>query len=127
MKAYCTLVGLIVSALTTAPLGIAQTQTGAASSSAVFAQYCVVCHDNQKRTAGVSLQGLDLSKIGEHAQLLERVLRKVNTGQMPPAGMPRPDATRMAAFSRWLEQNRTSVGRSYANELHRHYSSAAAA
>jgi mono/diheme cytochrome c family protein len=103
VKAYCTLVGLIVSALTTASLGISQTQTGAASSSAVFAQYCVVCHDNQKRTAGVSLQGLDLSKIGDHAALLERVLRKVNTGQMPPAGMPRPDATRMAAFSRWLE------------------------
>jgi len=63
----------------------------------------VVCHDNQKRTAGITLQGLDLSSIGGHAELLEKVLRKVAAGQMPPAGMPRPNAARMAEFSKWLE------------------------
>jgi NADH dehydrogenase len=31
------------------------------------------------------------------------------------------------AFSQWLDENRTSVGRSYANELHRHYATKAAA
>jgi mono/diheme cytochrome c family protein len=94
--AACALVAL-------APQGRAQAQPGAASASALFTQYCVVCHDNQKRTAGVTLQGLDLSSIGDHAQLLERVLRKVATGQMPPAGMPRPDAARMTEFRKWLE------------------------
>jgi hypothetical protein len=84
-----------------APLGRAQVQAGA--DSALVAQYCVVCHDNQKRTAGVTLQGLDLSRIGDHAELLERVLRKVAAGQMPPAGMPRPNAARMAEFTNWLE------------------------
>src|ERR1019366_3887163 len=44
-----------------------------------------------------------LSSIGDHAQLLERVLRKLTTGQMPPAGMPRPNAARMAELSKWLE------------------------
>ena len=92
-----------VCALVLVPLGRAQAQPSAASASALFNQYCVVCHDNQKRTAGVTLQGLDLSDIGDHAQLLERVLRKVATGQMPPAGMPRPNAARMAEFSKWLE------------------------
>jgi hypothetical protein len=86
-----------------APQVRAQAQPGAASASALFTQYCVVCHDNQKRTAGVTLQGLDLSSISDHAELLERVLRKVAAGQMPPAGMPRPNAARMAEFSKWLE------------------------
>jgi uncharacterized protein YbjT (DUF2867 family) len=31
------------------------------------------------------------------------------------------------AFSHWLDENRTSVGRSYANELHRHFTTKAAA
>jgi hypothetical protein len=34
---------------------------------------------------------------------LERVLRKVKTGQMPPAGMPRPDAASAAEFRESLE------------------------
>src|SRR6266478_2411617 len=88
-------------ALVLAPLGRAQAPPSAAS--ALVTQYCVVCHDNQKRTAGVTLQGLDLSSVGDHAQLLERVLRKVAAGQMPPAGMPRPNGARMAEFSKWLE------------------------
>jgi mono/diheme cytochrome c family protein len=97
------LTALAVCALALAPQGRAQVQPTAASASALFTQYCVVCHDNQKRTAGVTLQGLDLSSIGDHAELLERVLRKVAAGQMPPAGMPRPNAARMAEFSKWLE------------------------
>ena len=84
-----------------APLGRAQATPNAAS--VLLTQYCVVCHDNQKRTAGITLQGLDLSSIGDHAELLERVLRKVAAGQMPPAGMPRPNAARMTEFSKWLE------------------------
>ena len=94
---------LAVCAFALAPQGRAQSQPNAVSPSALFNQYCVVCHDDQKRTAGVTLQGLDLNSIGDHAQLLERVLRKVATGQMPPAGMPRPNAARMAEFSKWLE------------------------
>jgi len=88
-------------ALVLAPLGRAQGPPSAAS--AIVTQYCVVCHDNQKRTAGITLQGLDLNSVGDHAELLERVLRKVAAGQMPPAGMPRPNAARMAEFSKWLE------------------------
>ncbi len=91
-----------VSALLFAQQGHAQAQPDGASTSALLTQYCVVCHNDQKRTAGVTLQGLDLSSIGDHAQLLERVLRKVAAGQMPPAGMPRPNAARMAEFSKWL-------------------------
>ncbi len=102
-RGYGLLTALAVCAIVLAPQGRAQAQPGAAAATTLFTQYCVVCHDNQKRTAGVTLQGLDLSNIGDHAELLERVLRKVAAGQMPPAGMPRPNAARMAEFSKWLE------------------------
>jgi hypothetical protein len=48
------------------------------------------------------LEGLDFSTIGSSAPVLERVLRKVRTGEMPPAGMPRPDAALEGRFTNWL-------------------------
>jgi hypothetical protein len=69
---------------------------------ALVRNYCLDCHDNEARTAGVTLQGLESSKIGDQAELLEKVLRKVGAGQMPPAGMPRPDAATTSAFTKWL-------------------------
>jgi len=50
----------------------------------------------------VTLQGLESSNVGANAELLEEVLRKVKAGQMPPAGMPRPDAATASAFTKWL-------------------------
>ena len=37
--------------------------------------------------------------------ILERVLRKLRTGEMPPAGMPRPAAPVVAAFTKSLEES----------------------
>ena len=66
-------------------------------------KYCVGCHNNKLKTAGVSLQGLDPAAVADKGELLERVLRKIKTGQMPPAGLPRPDATVKAGFIQSLE------------------------
>lgn len=52
--------------------------------------YCLTCHNDRMRTAGLSLSGLDPSNPGAHAELWEKVLHKVSTGQMPPAGRPQP-------------------------------------
>jgi hypothetical protein len=54
-------------------------------------------------TAGVSLEGIDFSNAAANASIMERVLRKVRTGEMPPAGMPRPPAAVLAAFTKSLE------------------------
>jgi len=68
-------------------------------------QYCAVCHDDQQRTGGVTLKGLKLDTVSGKQQVLERVLRKVKAGQMPPPGMPRPEPAVMAGFSKWLESS----------------------
>jgi cytochrome c551/c552 len=69
---------------------------------ALVNQYCVGCHNQKVRTAGVSLEGLDLTKVGENAGTWEKVLRKVSAGQMPPAGLPHPSAADSAAFAKIL-------------------------
>ena len=72
---------------------------------ALVDQYCVVCHSQKTSTAGVCLEGLDLSNVAANAAVLERVIRKVSSGEMPPAGMPRPAAPVSAAFAKSLEDS----------------------
>ncbi len=83
----------------------ARAQQQVQSQSALVKQYCIGCHNQKLSTAGVSLEGLDLDKVGDHASLWERVLRKVRSGQMPPTGLPHPDATVSASFTKWLENS----------------------
>ncbi len=72
-------------------------------SQALVNQYCLTCHNDKLKTAGISLQGLDISKAGENPAVWEKVLRKVSSSEMPPAGLPRPDAATAKAFSSSLQ------------------------
>ncbi len=58
------------------------------------------CHNAKLKTAGFSVQGLDLAKASDDAANWEKILRKVNAGQMPPAGMPHPSPAATAAFTK---------------------------
>ena len=62
-----------------------------------------MCHSQALKTAGVVLEGIDLSNAGANAPTLEKALRKVRTGEMPPAGMPRPPADAVVEFTKSLE------------------------
>ncbi|HEV1286353.1 MAG TPA: DUF1592 domain-containing protein [Bryobacteraceae bacterium] len=74
-----------------------------AQKSALVNQYCVGCHNQKLKTADLSLQGLDLTKVGKDADVWERVLRKLAANQMPPAGLPHPSPTAQKEFAGWLE------------------------
>ena len=74
-----------------------------AQKSALVNQYCVGCHNQKLKTADLSLQGLDLTKVGKDADVWERVLRKLAANQMPPAGLPHPSPTAQKEFTGWLE------------------------
>ena len=54
-------------------------------------KYCVTCHNQRLRTAGLTLDTMNLDQVGDKAETWEKVLRKLHGGMMPPQGMPRPD------------------------------------
>ena len=56
------------------------------------ATYCVTCHNDKLKTGGLALDRPDLADVAAHADVWEKVIRKVRTGMMPPAGVPRPNA-----------------------------------
>ena len=66
--------------------------------------YCVTCHNDRLKTAGLSLQNLALADVPSHAEVWEKVARKLRSGEMPPANVcSRPDPERARAFVTYLE------------------------
>src|SRR5947207_2480792 len=70
---------------------------------ALVTQYCVGCHNQKNQTAGVALDSVDWANPGASANILEKVLRKVRTGEMPPVGLPHPAAAASTAFTAFVE------------------------
>lgn len=54
-------------------------------------RHCTSCHNDRTKASGLSLQAAP-ADVTADAELWEKVLHKVRSGQMPPAGRPRPDA-----------------------------------
>jgi mono/diheme cytochrome c family protein len=78
----------------------------AAEFASLTTQYCVSCHSDRLKTAGLSLQGLDLSNVPSHADVWEKVMRKMRTGEMPPPAVrSRPDAKTETAFASYLQSS----------------------
>lgn len=57
---------------------------------ALLVRYCVTCHNQRLKTAGLALDTLDVTKVGIDAAVWEKVVWKLRGGIMPPIGRPRP-------------------------------------
>jgi len=58
---------------------------------AVLNTYCAGCHNARLRTGNLVLDEVDPTRAGAAPDLWERVVRKLRTREMPPAGARRPD------------------------------------
>jgi hypothetical protein len=74
-------------------------------SAALFKQYCISCHnDRMKGNFGnLSLESVDPADVSGHVETLEKVVRKLRKGLMPPDGRPRPDPATLDTFTASLE------------------------
>ena len=78
--------------------------SSAASERALIDQYCVSCHNQRLKTAGLTLDQLELARIHDHAGEWEKVVRKLRAGMMPPSGMRRPDTPVLESMIAFLEK-----------------------
>jgi hypothetical protein len=69
----------------------------------LITQYCVACHNDKVKTAGLSLADFDPAAADRHAEVAEKVIRKLRGGLMPPAGARRPDSKTSAELVTFLE------------------------
>ena len=66
-------------------------------------QYCATCHNDRVKAGSLSLDALNVASVDDHAEVWEKVVRKLRTGMMPPEGVPKPTAAVRAAFTGALE------------------------
>src|SRR5206468_12110617 len=83
--------------------GFASSSASSEKPRALLDRYCVTCHNDRVKTANLSLQGLDLTKAAEQADVWEKVIRKLRAGVMPPPDIPRPPLPDYDALRDWLE------------------------
>jgi mono/diheme cytochrome c family protein len=78
-------------------------QLPAANQRAFLDQYCVGCHNQRAKTAGLMLDKMDVAQVPQNAEVWEKVVRKLRAGMMPPSGVRRPDRPTIEAFATRLE------------------------
>jgi mono/diheme cytochrome c family protein len=116
-------VALIVAVSTTASshATVAAAQAPAVQSSAPIAPralldtYCVTCHNQRTKTAGLMFDTMDLAKLPEHGDVWEKTVRKLRGGMMPPPGVRRPDQASVDSMVSWLERSLDEAATAHPN------------
>ncbi len=104
MKRWGTRVGRGLPTLLLA-LGLADpspAQEPAESGRKFVALYCAGCHDGAERAGGLDLEAIAADAPERHPEAWEKVIRRVEARQMPPAGSPRPKGQAADSVVAWL-------------------------
>ncbi|HZI81527.1 MAG TPA: DUF1592 domain-containing protein [Vicinamibacterales bacterium] len=75
----------------------------ATPAASLVATYCVSCHNDRAKVGGFSLAAADAGRVAATPEAWEKVVVKLRSRSMPPAGMRRPDNPTYDAVSAWLE------------------------
>lgn len=70
----------------------------------VLERYCVDCHNSAELTAGLAFDSMSPKGIAGHAEVWEKVVRKLRGRMMPPPGRRRPENREVDGFAAWLER-----------------------
>ncbi len=105
MRATSVTLALAAGILGHAAAAAAQPPTGgpAEPHGAVLKRYCLGCHNERLLTAGLALDTVDMTDVGAHPDVWEKVAGKLRSRTMPPRGRPRPDAATYDAVAGHLE------------------------
>src|SRR5688572_21034452 len=85
-----------------APAAASQNPSDArAETQAALSKYCITCHNERLKTAGLALDPSGVTRPGDQSETWEKVLHQLRAGTMPPPGAARPPQafyTRAAAY-----------------------------
>ena len=108
-------VALALSVFSTPAAAQAQERSSLGSAREVVDAYCVSCHNDRLKTAGLVLEGLDPEEPSAHADIWEKVLRKVQAGAMPPVQSRRPERAEYDVLIDGLERSLDDAARAAPN------------
>jgi len=88
---------------------------GVSPQRALVNKYCVTCHNDTAKTAGIVLDKADVDHVAADPALWEKVVYKLRAQAMPPVKMPRPDQATYDGFRSWLENELNQAGAAHPN------------
>ena len=69
----------------------------------IVSSTCVRCHSDSRLRGNLSLENFDIERAGENPETIERMIRKVRAGMMPPPGVRAPEGDTLDQFVQTLE------------------------
>jgi hypothetical protein len=75
----------------------------AAEHTATVDRYCLDCHNDIDRTGDLVLEGMNLADAHQNAEVMEKMLLKLEGHLMPPPGEPRPSADAVESMASFLK------------------------
>ncbi len=87
----------------------------AAEQTRVITTYCATCHSERGKAGGVSLASFDAMKAHEQPEVIEKMIRKLRAGMMPPPGAKKPDESAIEALTSALETRMDELAASNPN------------
>jgi hypothetical protein len=82
---------------------------------ALLDDYCIVCHNAAEAAGNLALDVKNVDAVELDPATWERVVKKLNTGMMPPSGEPRPERTVLETFAATLESRLDLTAASHPN------------
>jgi hypothetical protein len=82
---------------------------------ALLDTYCVTCHNQRAKTAGLTFDTMDLAHPEKDLTVWERAIRKLQGGMMPPPGAKRPDQPMVDSFVKYLETSLDQTAAAHPN------------
>ena len=99
------LVVAVCTSVSGSPEPVQTTSSASAPSRALIDTYCIGCHNQRAKTAGIAFDNADLTDVSTDAELWEKAARKLRGGMMPPPGARRPDPAAVETFVSALERD----------------------
>ena len=111
--------GALLLAVAASPVAIGAEAVTAHSGNAtgwnLLDTYCTECHNTEDWAGGVAFDAMTEQEIPDNIAVMEKVVRKLRSQQMPPGGHKMPDKPTRAAFISWMEGRLDTVGATHAD------------
>ena len=101
------LAGLVVAVLASVAFAAQAPAPGGSFERAVLPllnKSCAACHNDRAAQGSLNLATFaTLASLSEHREGWERIIQRIQNGEMPPKGLPRPEAAQVAALVKYVQ------------------------
>ena len=102
------------------PRGAKSAQATSLALNFAIESFCVECHNDAEKKGSLTLEQFDIGRATDHLETVEKMIRKLQAGMMPPPGVERPDSETYSTLIATLETKADAAALAQAQSRHAH-------